>query len=109
MCRSSFGSELLATCGAADGMQAFLLTLHGMQHGPASASETRQLRECGGYAAASELVVDGMSVFSALLMDPVRDVDGGSPMVACRPASHQAAGRSRFFSVCSTYLLATAA
>ena len=72
VCRSSFGSELLAACGAADGLAAYLLTLHEMQHGPASAATARQLREQGGYAFDSELVVDGMSVFSALLMDPVK-------------------------------------
>ena len=63
---------MLAACGAADGLQAFTLTLHEMQHGPASAADARRLRESGGYAFASELVVDGMSVFSALLMDPVK-------------------------------------
>ena len=72
VCRSSFGSELLAACGAADGLQAFMLTLHEMQKGPATASEVRKLRESGGHATSSELVVDGMSVFSALLMDPVK-------------------------------------
>ena len=72
VCRSSFGSELLAACGAADGLQAFLLTMHEMVHGPASPSEARRLREEGGYAVPAELVVDGMSVFSALLMDPVK-------------------------------------
>ena len=30
--------ELLAACGAADGLQAYMLTLHEMQHGPASAA-----------------------------------------------------------------------
>ena len=59
VCRSSFGSELLAACGAADGLQAYMLTLCEMQRGPASASEARQLRESGGYAYASELVIDG--------------------------------------------------
>ena len=72
VCRSSFGSELLAACGAADDLNQYALTLHEMQHGPASAATVRQLREEGGYAFTSELVVDGMSVFSALLMDPVK-------------------------------------
>ena len=72
VCRSSFGSELLAACGAADGLSAYLLTLHEMQHGPASADRARQLREEGGYGFNTELVIDGMSVFSALLMDPVK-------------------------------------
>eukprot|EP00959_Pyramimonas_sp_CCMP1952_P286115 5982809-Pyramimonas_sp.AAC.1 len=43
-----------------------------MVHGPATAEETRWLREEGGYAIPAELVVDGMSVFTALLSDPVR-------------------------------------
>ena len=72
VCRSSFGSELLAACGAADGLQAYMLTLHEMQHGPASAELYRQLREEGGYSFDTDLVIDGMSVFSALLMDPVK-------------------------------------
>ena len=72
VCRSSFGSELLAACGAADGLQQFLLTLHELHKGPVTADEARRLREVGGYAIPAELVVDGMSVFSALLMDPVR-------------------------------------
>ena len=78
VCRSSFGSELLAACGAADGLQAFVLTLHEMLRGPASPGETRRLREEGGYAVPAELVIDGMSVFSALLMDPVRPPSGNS-------------------------------
>ena len=53
-------------------MQQFLLTLHELQNGPVTADEARRLREVGGYAIPAELVVDGMSVFSALLMDPVR-------------------------------------
>ena len=65
VCRASFGSELLAACGAADGPQAFLLTMHEMINGPADPSVARRLREEGGYAAPAELVVDGMSVFSA--------------------------------------------
>ena len=72
VCRSSFGSELLAACGASDGLQAFLLTMHEMHHGPASADEARRLRKEGGYAVPAELAIDGMSVFSALLMDPVK-------------------------------------
>ena len=55
-----------------------MLTLYEMQHGPASASTARQLRETGGYAFNSELVVDGMSVFSALLMDPVKPLSENS-------------------------------
>ena len=50
VCRSSFGSELLAACGAADGLQAFLLTMHEMINGPADPSDARRLREEGGYA-----------------------------------------------------------
>ena len=42
------------------------------ESGSVSADEARRLREVGGYAIPAELVVDGMSVFSALLMDPVR-------------------------------------
>eukprot|EP00959_Pyramimonas_sp_CCMP1952_P063614 1329303-Pyramimonas_sp.AAC.1 len=41
--RSSFGSELLAACGAAGGLQARLLKLADMVHGPASADEIRRL------------------------------------------------------------------
>ena len=72
VCRSSFGSELLAACGAADGLQQFTLTLHEMQRGPVGTDEIRRLREEGGYAFPADLVVDGMSVFSALLSDPVK-------------------------------------
>ena len=72
VCRSAFGFELLAACGAADGLQAFLLAMHEMVHGPASADEIRRLREEGGYAIPAEVVIDGMSVFSALLMHPAR-------------------------------------
>ena len=61
-CRSSFGSELLAACGAADGLQAFLLTMHEMINGPDSPREARRLREEGGYAVPAELVVDGKPV-----------------------------------------------
>ena len=43
-----------------------------MQRGPVGTDEIRRLREEGGYAIPAELVVDGMSVFSALLSDPVR-------------------------------------
>ena len=43
-----------------------------MQRGPVGTDEIRKLREEGGYAIPAELVVDGMSVFSALLSDPVR-------------------------------------
>ena len=68
VCRSSFGSA----CGDADGLHAFPLAMHEMAHAPASPSEPRRLREEGGYAVPAELVVDGMSVFSALLMDPVK-------------------------------------
>ena len=94
VCRSSFGSELLAACGAADGLQAFLLAMHEMVHGPASADEIRRLREEGGYAIPAEVVIDGMSVFSALLTHPVKpplgEFDGRTPMVAVGPAPHQA-------------------
>ena len=43
-----------------------------MGRGPASAGEIWRLREEGAYAMPAELVVDGMSVFSALRMDPVK-------------------------------------
>merc|ERR1711920_229659 len=72
VCRSSFGSELLAACGATDGLHQFTLTLHEMQSGPVGTDEIRRLREEGGYVLPAELVVDGMSVFSALLSDLVR-------------------------------------
>ena len=49
--RPSFGSELLAARGAADGLLAHLLTLHESVRGPASAENIRRLREGGGYAA----------------------------------------------------------
>ena len=71
-CRSSFGSELLAARGASDGRQLFLLTLRELQNGPVSADAARRLREVGGHAIPAELVAYGTSVFSALLMGPVR-------------------------------------
>ena len=70
--RSSFGPELLATCGAADGLQQRLLALRETGHGPASAGGIGRLQEEGGWAIPAELVVDCMSVFAALLMDPVK-------------------------------------
>eukprot|EP00959_Pyramimonas_sp_CCMP1952_P375212 7858429-Pyramimonas_sp.AAC.1 len=39
---------------------------------PASAEEIRMLREGKGYAIPADLVIDGMSVFGALFMDPAR-------------------------------------
>eukprot|EP00959_Pyramimonas_sp_CCMP1952_P458625 9476933-Pyramimonas_sp.AAC.1 len=39
-----------AACGAAGGLQAHLLTLHGMVRGPASSEVVRRLGEEGGYA-----------------------------------------------------------
>ena len=77
VCRSSFGSELLAACGAADGLQA-LLAMHEMVHGPASADEIRRLREEGGYAIPAEVVIDGMSVIG--LIAPSRLTFGHQPL-----------------------------
>ena len=48
VCRSSFGSELLAARGAADGLQAHLLALRETVRGPASAEKIR--RQKGGDA-----------------------------------------------------------
>ena len=94
VCRSSFGSELLAACGAADGLQAFILTLHEMLRGPASPSETRRLREEGGYAVPAELVIDGYVGLLGAAHGPgeatVREQHGWTPLVALRPAAHQA-------------------
>eukprot|EP00959_Pyramimonas_sp_CCMP1952_P149965 3138121-Pyramimonas_sp.AAC.1 len=70
-CRSSLGPELLEACRAVDGLQARLLTLRETVHGPASTEEIRGLREERGHAIPADLVIDGTSVFSALLMDPV--------------------------------------
>ena len=43
-----------------------------MAHGPASAEEIRRLTKEGGYAIPADLAIDGTSVFSALLVGPVR-------------------------------------
>ena len=49
-----------------------LTTLHDMHNGLVSTRKLRDMREEGGYSFRTELCIDGMSVFSALLMDPVK-------------------------------------
>ena len=69
--RPSFGSELLAARGAADGSHAFFLTLREMARSSGSAGENGCLREVGGYAIPAEVAIDGTSAFSAIITDPV--------------------------------------
>ena len=85
--RSSFGSELFAARGAADGPRAHFLALRETVHGPASTEEISRLREEGGGAIPADLAIDGMSVFSALLVDPARP-----------PSENSMAGRLRWLS-----------
>eukprot|EP00959_Pyramimonas_sp_CCMP1952_P266868 5579238-Pyramimonas_sp.AAC.1 len=54
--RSSFGSELLAACGAADGLQVYLPALRKMVRGPVAADEISEPREVDGVAVPAPLV-----------------------------------------------------
>ena len=79
VCRSSFGSELLAACGAADGLQHFLLTMHELVHGPADPSVARRLRDEGGYGSCQ---------------GAFREQYGRPSLVVSGSASHKAVRRS---------------
>ena len=70
--RSIFGFVLLAARCAADGPRAFLLALREISRGPASAGETRRLREEGGYFVPADAAIDSASVFPALLLGLVK-------------------------------------
>ena len=82
-CRSSFGSELLAARGAANGLQQHLLALREMERGPASTDEIPRLREEGGDAIPAELVVDGMPSLVAE-RSATRQADRGRAVVRCQ-------------------------
>ena len=65
--RSTFGAELFAVTGAADQLIPLLVTFEELTRGPRSLTESKRLREEGGWCYKSLLVTDSMSLFQAVL------------------------------------------
>jgi len=64
--RSTFSSELHASCDSADLGVLILLMLHEIESGPVTKAQARQLRDEGGYSMPMVLQVDALSVFAAI-------------------------------------------
>ena len=65
--RSTFGAELFAVTGAADQLIPLLVTFEELTRVPRSLTESKRLREEGGWCYKSLLVTDYMSWFQAVL------------------------------------------
>jgi hypothetical protein len=64
--RSTFGAELFASTAAADSLIPLLVTMHELRNGVLTSNQAKLMRENGGLCYRSTLVVDAMSLFTAI-------------------------------------------
>ena len=70
--RNSFSSETLAVVAASDDLIVLALTMHELVVGPASAAETRRMRDESVCKFKTILITDSMSLWSAIAVATVR-------------------------------------